>query len=169
MELQRIVGRESDVQTSTKEERERIALVVEEQAVVAQGRDREADLREVVQILERRREAEVDAVIDAVRDEERRGEMVGRAALTTMWTKVEGVWTHARTTRINNRPRAHEQVRHSRTARTEAFGLTNEVERLDVDPQEIHLKGVRRITLGLPVAGRRKLRQESIDHTSLPC
>lgn len=96
MELQRIVGRESDVQTSTKEERERIALVVEEQAVVAQGRDREADLREVVQILERRREAEVDAVIDAVRDEERRGEMVGRAALTTMWTKVEGVWSHAR-------------------------------------------------------------------------
>jgi len=55
VELERIVGGQRDEQTSSEELGQRIAVIVEKQRVVAQRRHGDADLRQVIQVLQHRR------------------------------------------------------------------------------------------------------------------
>ena len=76
VELERVVGAEADVQADLEEVRERVALVREEERVVAERAHREPDLLEVEEVLQRGYLPEEDAVRDRVR-----GEVRGREVL----------------------------------------------------------------------------------------
>lgn len=52
MELQRIISTESDTEAAGQELRQRVAMVIEEQRVVAQWGHGDRDLTQIVQILE---------------------------------------------------------------------------------------------------------------------
>ena len=61
MELQRIVGRERYIQATAKKQGEGVSLVVQEQGIITERRDCDANLRQVVQVLQRRRFCQIDA------------------------------------------------------------------------------------------------------------
>ena len=89
VELQRVVGAQTDVQTDLEEVGQRVPLVRQEQRVVTQRAHRKANLLKVEQILERGDLAQQYAVRDGVRSQEGRGEMLGVACLATVGPKNE--------------------------------------------------------------------------------
>lgn len=54
VELQRVVRAEGDAETAGEELRQGVAVVVEEEGVVAEGRHGDGDLGQVVQVLQHR-------------------------------------------------------------------------------------------------------------------
>ena len=81
VELQRIIRAQTDVEPRLEEVRQRVALVGEEEGVVAERAHRNSDLLEVEKVLKRRDLAQQNSVRDRLRGEERGGQMVGVASL----------------------------------------------------------------------------------------
>lgn len=54
MELQRVVSTERDPQAAREEVRQRVAVVAQEQRVVAERGHRDVDLRQVIHVLQHR-------------------------------------------------------------------------------------------------------------------
>lgn len=95
MELQRIVRAYAHIQPHFEEIRERIPLVCQKQAIVAQRRHRDPDLLQVEQVLQCGHFAQEDAMRDRVRGEERRREMVWVARFTAVRAEDEGIFARA--------------------------------------------------------------------------
>ena len=91
VELQWVVRAQTDVQADLEEVGERVALVRQEERVVAQRAHREPNLLEVEQVLQRGHLAQQDAVRDRVRGEERGREVVWVARLAAVRAEDEGV------------------------------------------------------------------------------
>mmetsp|Transcript_58030 Transcript_58030/g.149369 ORF Transcript_58030/g.149369 Transcript_58030/m.149369 type:complete len:298 (-) Transcript_58030:943-1836(-) len=89
VELQRIIRTEAHVQAPLEELMERALLIGEEQVVVGARRHPEADLAEVVQVLQGHGLPQVDAVVDGVREQEGRVQVVQLACLARMRPVVE--------------------------------------------------------------------------------
>mmetsp|Transcript_25897 Transcript_25897/g.84931 ORF Transcript_25897/g.84931 Transcript_25897/m.84931 type:complete len:478 (-) Transcript_25897:1117-2550(-) len=90
VEHERVVRRERDVEPAREELLERVLGEAEEERVVGEGREREPDLAQVVQVGERRRLAQVDAVVDAARGEEGDVEVVEVARLARVRPEAKG-------------------------------------------------------------------------------
>ena len=91
VQQQRVVRGQRHGQPARKVRRERIAMVVQEQRVVAQRAHAEADLREVVQVLQEGALAELDAMRDVLGAHEARGEVVDLAGLAAVRPQRKGV------------------------------------------------------------------------------
>ena len=89
VEHERVVRRERDVEPAREELLERVLGEAEEERVVGEGREREPDLAQVVQVGERRRLAQVDAVVDGVREQKGRVQVVDLARLASVGAKLE--------------------------------------------------------------------------------
>mmetsp|Transcript_12701 Transcript_12701/g.27435 ORF Transcript_12701/g.27435 Transcript_12701/m.27435 type:complete len:375 (+) Transcript_12701:326-1450(+) len=76
VEHERIVRRERNVQANREKLMERVFREAEEEGVVRERREGEADLSDVVEVLQRRRLAQVDAVRDAARRQKSRVKVV---------------------------------------------------------------------------------------------
>lgn len=74
--LQRVVGGEGDGEAAREELREGVAVVVQEEGVVAERRHAEADLRQVEEVLQRQALAQVDAVGDVLAAHQRAHQVV---------------------------------------------------------------------------------------------
>lgn len=92
MKLQRIIRAQADIQSHFEEIRERVPLVRQKQAIIAQRRHRNPDLLQVEEVLQRRHFAEEDAVRDRVGGEIGGGEVVGIARFAAVWTEDEGIF-----------------------------------------------------------------------------
>mmetsp|Transcript_409 Transcript_409/g.993 ORF Transcript_409/g.993 Transcript_409/m.993 type:complete len:287 (+) Transcript_409:288-1148(+) len=94
VEHQRVVRAQAHVQTADEEIVERRLLVGQEEVVVRAGRHCNADPAEVVQVLERRRLAQVEAVRDAISEQESCVEVVKLTSLACVRPVVELVEAH---------------------------------------------------------------------------
>ena len=90
MEHERVVGREGDVEAHGEELVEWVLAQLEEEGVVREGREREAHLREVVQVLQRGRLAQADAVVNAAGGEEGGVKVVELPSLPRVRPEIKG-------------------------------------------------------------------------------
>ena len=91
VELKRVVRREGHAQPSLEKVGKRVARIRHEEACIRDRRDRAADLRDVVEILEHRTLLQVDTVRDARGEEERGREVVDWTRLARMRPQLKAV------------------------------------------------------------------------------
>ena len=128
--LQRIIRRQRDIKTLFEIADERVAVVGEEQCVIAQRRHRNPDLFQVEDILEQWHLSEGDAVTDAVAAQQRRRQMICITSLATV------------------RPEKK---------RVESSFLSPHVERGHIGEEVIYPVGIWRILFCVPLFGGREL------------
>lgn len=131
--LQRIIGGQGHVEPSLEEAGTGVFVIGQEQCVVTERRHCNADLVQVVQILQQRHLSQQDTMADAVAAQEANSQMVRVAGLTAMRSKDEGV---------------------------ESSALPPIVERRNIGKHEVDPIAVRRVLLGVPFAGNRILAVE---------
>lgn len=131
--LQRVIGGQGHVKPTLEEAGARVLVVRQEQGVVTEGRHRDADLVQVVEILQQRHLAQQDTMADAVAAQEADGQVIGVTGLTAVRPKDESV---------------------------ESSALAPIVERGNIGKHEVDPIAVRRILLGVPFAGNRVLAVE---------
>ena len=91
MELQGIVGAQTNVQADFEEIRQRVPLIRKEQSVVAEWRHGQTYLLQIKQKLKSGDLAEQNAVRDGMCGEECCGEMIRISSFTAMRSENEGV------------------------------------------------------------------------------
>lgn len=131
--LQRIIGGQGHVEPTLEEAGARVLVVRQEQRVVTERRHCDADLVQVVEVLQQRHLAQQDTVADAVAAQEADGQMIGVTSLTAVRTKDESV---------------------------ESSALPPIVERGNIGKHEVDPIAIRWILLGVPFAGNRVLAVE---------
>lgn len=124
--LQRIIGGQGHVEPTLEEAGARVLVVRQEQRVVTEGRHGDADLVQVVEILQQRHLAQQDTVADAMAAQEADSQMIGVTSLTAVRPKDESV---------------------------EPPTLPPVVERGNIGKHEVDPIAVRWILLGVPFAG----------------
>lgn len=92
VELERIVGTQTDIETAVEEGREGVALIVQEQGVVGQGRHGNTHLGQVEQVLQSGDLAQENTVRDTKGSQEGRGQVIRVTGFTTVGSKHERVW-----------------------------------------------------------------------------
>ena len=90
MQHERVVGTERYIHALTEELGEGVLVVVEEKLVVAQGGHGDADLREVVQVLQAGILSKQDAVVDLMRTQVGGHEVDNVAGLSAVRAELEG-------------------------------------------------------------------------------
>lgn len=91
MELKRVICTQADVQPHLEEVRKGVALVGQEEGIIAEGTHGEPDLLQIEQVLQGGDLAEEYAVRDGVRREEGRCQVVRVAGFATVGTEHECV------------------------------------------------------------------------------
>lgn len=92
MELEGIVSTQADVETTMEEGWEGVALIVQEQGVVGQGRHGDTHLSQVEQVLEGGDLAQQDSVRDTERRQEGRSQVISVSCFTTVRSEYERVY-----------------------------------------------------------------------------
>ena len=87
----RVIGAEGNVQSNAKVSRERVLVIIEKELIVGQGGHGNADLGEIVQILQGGIGAQKNAVIDLVSEEVGSRQMLYIPRLATMGTELKGI------------------------------------------------------------------------------
>lgn len=101
MELEGIVGTQADVETTVEEGWEGVALIVQEQGVVGQGRHGDTHLGQVEQVLEGGDLAQQDSVRDTERGQEGRSQVISVSCFTTVRSEHERVYHSKATWEVN--------------------------------------------------------------------
>lgn len=91
MELKRVIGRQAYTQSSGEILRKRIAMIVQEKRIVTERRHRDADLRQVVQILKYGDLPEQQTVRNILRHHVSAHEMLNRSGFAAVRSQNERV------------------------------------------------------------------------------
>jgi hypothetical protein len=128
VEEERVISGEGHVHSSAEEFRKRVILHLRKEEVVGQGGDREANLVQIVQVLQRDLLGEVDAVVDGLAKEVGGREMHHVSSLPGVGSERKCI---------------------------EPLGLSEAINDLNVSPKVVELPCVRRVVVLLPLGGRR--------------
>ena len=103
MQLQGVVRGQGHVEAAREVDLEGVAIVVEEELVVAEGAHGDAHLHEVVQVLHPGGLAQLDAVVDLARGEEARRQVVHVPRLAAVGAELESVHAALRPQAVERR------------------------------------------------------------------
>lgn len=124
--LQWVIGGQGHVEPTLEKAGTWVLVIGQEQRVVTKRRHCDANLVQVVEVLQQRHFAQQNAVTDAVAAQEADSQMIGVAGLTTVWPKNEGI---------------------------ESTALPPVIERGNIRKHEVDPIAIRWVLLGVPFAG----------------